>query len=268
MEAVQTAVVKDTVAILRLPTEVRIQIYRHLYTNQSVRANAFHYPMSEKLNDGPSGSISLQPQSRLIDLLLTCHTFHDEAIITFYSLINFRFEGQDSCEIHWSLTEVKASFPAYKSLTTSADLRSTRELVTSVSYQGNDANFIRQIGDIFPRLEHLDFDLSWDHLNADEPDFDQVMKYALANRDWGDAVKDALEQRFPDGMVHAVWDLQKTSKAQRGFQVLLHWRLAYRFVEFEGECDLDAWILHVRDPGGQSKNVYHIRQDPLFFEMG
>lgn len=61
-------------------------------------------------------------------------------------------------------------------------------------------------------------------------------------------MKDALEQRFPEGMVEAVFELQKmglssshgngggrVSGGTRGFRVLLHWRLAYRFVEFCGE---------------------------------
>lgn len=131
-------------------------------------------------------------------------------------------------------------------------------------YAGNDTTFIRGASTNFPSLKLLEFDLSWDHVGIDQTNFDRAMKQAIRNREWRHAVKDALEQRFPDGMVEAVFELQKM---RREFRVLLHWRLAYRFVEFAGECDLDEWVLHVRDPDGASGNVYDIRQDPMFYEM-
>lgn len=106
------------------------------------------------------------------------------------------------------------------------------------------------------------------------------MKHAIRNREWRHAIKDALEQRFPEGMVGAVFELQKMGRKERGFEMRLHWRLAYRFVEFVGGCDLDEWVLRVWDPekggggvggsvgeGRVVGNVYEIRQDPMFYEM-
>lgn len=253
-------------SLLKLPPEIRLQIYSHMFRGHTVKANAFHYPQQ----DGePQGHISLQPPSQLLNVLLVCRTIHDEAITVFYNLVRFRFERHSIDEINWSLTEVKAAFPAYQPLgSTNTGLASTRNLVRHVFYAGNDHVLIGDIGSVFPSLKSFEFDLSWDHLGVDQTNFDRAMRYAIRNRDWRHAIKDALEQRFPGGMVHAIWELQKSSQTQRGFSVLLHWRLAYRFIEFLGECELDEWILHVRDPEGNSKNVYEIRQDPLFFEMG
>lgn len=267
MEIVKQAspIVQDS-SLLKLPPEIRFQFYTHLFRGQTVRANACHYPQ----HDGePAGHISLQPPSSLLNVLLACRIIHDEAIVVFYNLVRFRFERHSIDEINWSLAEVEAAFPAYLPPgRTDTGLASTRNLVRYVFYTGNDHVLIRGIGSVFPNLKSFEFDLSWDHVGVDQTNFDRAMRYAIRNRDWRHAIKDALEQRFPDGMVHAVWELQKPSQAQRGFHVLLHWRLAYRFIEFLGECDLDEWILHVRDPEGNSKNVYDIRQDPLFFEMG
>ncbi|KAK5937149.1 hypothetical protein PMZ80_010690 [Knufia obscura] len=251
---------------LELPPEIRFQIYSHLFKGQTVTANAYHYPQ----NDGePPGHISLQPPTQLLNVFYTCRLIYSEAITVFYNLIRFRFERHSIDEITWSLAQVHASFPSYRPIgSTDKSLASTRHLVRHIFYAGNDHAFIRDVGKIFPNLKLFEFCLSWDHLGNDQINFDRAMKYAIRNREWRHAVKDALEQRFPDGMVRAVWELQKSSSTPRGFKVLLHWRLGYRFIEFLGECDLDEWILHVRDPEGASKNVYDIRQDPLFFEMG
>jgi len=252
--------------LLEMPLEIRFQIYDNLFKGQTVKANAYHYPR----HDGElQGQISLQPQSPLLNVLLACRFIHDEAIAVFYRLVGFRFERHSTDEINWSLTEVKAAFPVYRRIENSdARQESTRCLVRDVYYAGNDHHVVRNIGKVFPNLKSFELDLSWDHLGVDQTNFDRAMKYAIRNSEWRHAIKDALEQRFPDGMVHAIWELQRSSQAQRGFSVVLHWRLAYRFIEFLGWCELDEWILHVRDPEGTSKNVYDIRQDPLFFEIG
>lgn len=268
----------NTLTLLSLPPEVRLQIYSKLFRGSTVRANAYHYPQ----DDGSQGHISFQPQTPLLNVLLSCRTIHDEAIVSFYTLSQFKFERHSVDALNWSPAEIAACFPEYYPLTRRKEVSSTRNLVRYVHYAGNDAQLVRSVGSIFPNLVRFEFDLNWDHLGVDQTNFDRAMKYALRNREWRHAIKDALEYRFPDGMTRAVWDLQKTwrsdnedilvagveEKGGRCFQVMLLWRLAYRFVEFEGQCDLDEWVLKVWDPDGRSKNVYDIRQDPLFFEMG
>ncbi|KAJ9660203.1 hypothetical protein H2198_002709 [Neophaeococcomyces mojaviensis] len=264
-------------ALLTVPPEIRLQIYHHLFQGATVRANAFHYPQE----DGSLGHISLQPASPLLNILLSCRTIHNDATTSFYNLTRFKFERHSIDEINWSPHEISSCFPDYRPLTGPQKLFSTRNLVRHIHYAGNDASFIRTVADIFPNLELLEFDLNWDHLGNDQTNFDRAMKHAMRNREWRHAIKDALEQRFPDGMTRSVWDLQKMVRrseagsdeaegrrnGERRFRVVLLWKLAYRFVEFEGECDFDEWVLRVRDPEGTSKNVYEIRQDPLFFEM-
>lgn len=266
-------------SLLKLPTEVRLQIYQHLFSGQSVRANAFHYPQ----DDESSGRPSLQPLSPLINILLICRQIQSEAIVVFYSVVKLEFQRHSIDEINWSILEVKAAFPAYRtSLENSHVLANTRDLARYVSYAGNDQQLIRRVGSLFPNLKHFEFDLGWDHMGYDQTNFDRAMKFTIRHKEWRHAIKDALEQRFPDGMVHAVFELQKylshanlrtgtlsnsEVRSSQGFKVVLHWRLAWRFIEFMGECDLDEWILRVRDPDGTSKNVYDIRQDPLFYEM-
>lgn len=253
-------------SLLRIPPEVRFEVYSRLFRGQTVTANAFHYPQ----HDGElSGRISLQPRTPLLNVLLICRAIHDEAITIFYNVVRFRFQRHSIDEVNWPLTEVKLAFPSYRPIgRTDADLASTGNLVRHVYYAGSDHKLVGNISKIFPNLKSFEFDLGWDHLGMDQTNFDRAMKYAIRNREWRHAIKDALEQRFPDGMVHTIWDLQRSSPTQRGFSVLLHWRLAYRFIEFLGECEVDEWILRVRDPEANSKNVYDIRQDPLFFEIG
>lgn len=268
----------DDINLLNLPTEIRLQIYRCVFAGETLRANAFHYPLDD---EGNQGHISLQPQSKLLNVLLSCKQIYQEAIPRFYSLIRFRFERHSIDEINWSLEAVLDAFPTCWPLSLcgihSTTPSKTELLVQSIYYAGNDSTFIRGVEAQFPNLKTLEFDLSWDHVGIDQTNFDRAMKQAIRNREWRHAVKDALEQRFPDGMVEAVFDLQKRGLSTavggqggtfgRHFRVQLHWKLAYRFVEFCGECDLDEWVLHVRDPDGKSKNVYDIRQDPMFYEM-
>lgn len=264
--------------LLGLPAEIRLQIYHHLFAGETLRANAFHYPLDDQ---GTQGHISLQPPSPLLDVLLTCRQIYQEAVPRFYSLIRFRFERHSVDMINWSLEAVRDAFPIC-----TLDTRDTpgstpsnmmKCFVQNIYYAGNDSVFFRGVESQFPCLKLLEFDLSWDHVGMDQTNFDRAMKHAIRGREWRHAIKDAIAQRFPDGMVEAIFELQKrglSSKAGghggapgRSFRVLLHWRLAYRFVEFVGECDLDEWVLRVRDPDGTSKNVYEIRQDPMFYEM-
>lgn len=268
----------NEVTLLSLPTEIRLQIYQHLFAEQTLRANAFHYPLDDR---GSQGHISLQPPSPLLNILFACKQIYQEAIPRFYSLIKFRFERHSVDEINWSLESVLDAFPTCWPLSP-CDIHSTtpsktESLVQRIYYAGNDPQFMRGAESHFPSLKVLEFDLSWDHVGIDQTNFDRAMKQAIRNREWRHAIKDALEQRFPDGMVEAVFDMQKRGLSAaaggqggtfgRHFRVLLHWRLAYRFVEFYGECDIDEWVLHVRDPDGASRNIYDIRQDPMFYEM-
>ena len=255
---------------LKLPTEVRLQIYRHVFAECSVRANALHYLQ----DDGEAGRISLQPLSPLVDVFLVCRQIHVEAIPIFYNLVRFRFERHSIDEINWSVTEVRGVFPTYRAGSVEASLSSTSNLVQHVVYAGNDQQLIRMVGKVFPGLKCFEFDLGWDHLGVDQTNYDRAMKFLIRHREWRHAVKDALEQRFPDGMVHAVFDLQKQLRDRKddhgtvpSLRVVLHWQLAWRFIEFIGDCDLDEWVLRVRDSDGNSKNIYDIRQDPLFHEI-
>lgn len=55
---------------------------------------------------------------------------------------------------------------------------------------------------------------------------------------------------------------QQTEKEKPELTVVLIWKLGYRFVEFEGQCELLEWVLRVSNPESErgSEKVYEVRQ--------
>lgn len=255
--------------MLQLPVEIRLQVYHQTFVGTVVRANPRHYL-------GTNGAVvSLQKRARLVDIFLTCRAVYAEARVVFYSLAKFKFERYSTDDINWSLEEIENAFPELQPTDGYTVGINAREVVQEIYYAGSDARVMHQLPDLFPDLKTCEFDLDWDHLGSDQTNFDRAMKYAIRNREWRHAIEDALDQRFPDEMKAAIIELRNYLKDQQNqqktrtlFKVILHWRLAYRFVEFEGECDLAEWILRVRDPDGVSKNVYEIRQDEFTVSSG
>src|SRR5690349_18145725 len=84
----KTSVLQKSI-LLRLPPEIRFQIYRNLFKGQTVKANAFHYPRSDR---ELQGHILLHSSTSLLNVLLVCRTVHEEAITVLYHLVEFRFE--------------------------------------------------------------------------------------------------------------------------------------------------------------------------------
>lgn len=248
--------------LLALPIEIRLQIYQHLFIGRTVCTDAFHH-------ESTKAGTTIPPTSPL-NILLTCRQLHIEALPIFYSLVRFCFQRHNIYDDGSPAKDIESCFPLYEVTltpdTTHPPLRSTR-LVQQIYYAGTDPHFIRNLNVTFPALKSFEFDLGWDHVGADQTNFDHAMRRLIRHRDWRNAMKDALDQRFSGGMARAVFEIQKLGPT-RGFRFVLHWVLAWRFIDFVGECDLDEWILHVKDPAPDgSKNVYDIKQEPLFYEM-
>lgn len=269
--------------LLSLPAEIRCQIYRHLFINCCLRANAAHYPeigtpadIREEQHQFPPNTKrkNLQPPSPVVNIFLACRKLHREALPIFYSHVKFVFRRHSTDAINWNTNEVRACFPSHTAHDSKNDKSSNRhtiDLVRYVYYAGNEPAFVRTISHTFPSLKSFEFDLDWDHAPGDQTNFDYAIKYLKRHKEWQHIVKSAFEIRFPDGMARAVFDLQKQGPA-RGFPVTLHWRIGWRFLEFAGDCDLDEWCLQVynADLLGTDAHIpkHYFKQESMFYEMG
>lgn len=271
--------------LLTLPIEVRLQVFKYLFTGQAVRANAVHYSTLTAPEDAHADvrmhtdpiqprRTSLQPLSWMLNIILTCKQLHTEALPVFYSFVRFTFRRHSIDEINWRSDEVRACFPSYTTQMTAYDNAQSQRsinLVRRVFYAGNDPDLIRNVSTLFPALTSFEFDLDWDHSPGDQTNFDYAIKYLKRHKEWRTAIKDAVDQRFPNGMTRAVFDLQKQGPA-RGFPVTLHWRVGWRFLEFAGDTDLDEWVLRLYNADLIERvgllEKHYFKQDPIFHEMG
>lgn len=265
---------------LTLPTEVRLQVYRYLFEGQSVCASAVHFPNPEAQTDNskhvPTARkprVTLQPLSQVLNITFTCKQLHREALPAFYSYATFVFRRRCIDELIWTVDELRDCFPSYspwQSTFGDIDHQQSIRLVRRVFYAGNDPALIRNVAHVFPALTSFEFDLDWDHAPGDQTNFNYAIKYLKRHREWRNAIRDAVDQRFPSGMTRALFDLQKQGPA-RGFPVTLQWRIGWRFLEFAGTCDLDEWVLGLynADLIGQSGSLekHYFKQDPIYHEM-
>lgn len=193
---------------LDLPSEIRIQIYRYLFKDTSVRNYA-------------DWDEDWKPRlSAVVSILLTSKLCYGEARSTFYS--------QTTLHLKDSVT-LNDDTPSYNELRMM--LGQNAQQVRYIHYHGEDPKFVFQIQETFPSLKEFDMHLGEVFCHSDQLNFDRALRYILRYGDWKTAVKDALDERYGTGMRDAFARLRHLG-SRRGFRVTMHWFKAYRFIDF------------------------------------
>lgn len=195
-------------SFLNLPHEVRVLIYHHLFIDASVA-----------LGSNTSAPLVLAP---ILSILLSCRLCHDEANSIFYKLTTFHLKFPRQSEIE---------YPGPSLLKAQKRFGENARHVGHVCYYGKVPKLVDRLRDVLPNLKVFEMSLFYDFFHSDQTNFERAMRYALRYGEWKHAIQDALDHRFPTGMRDAVAVLRHMGP-DRGFQVKLHWRMGYRFVEF------------------------------------
>lgn len=259
-----------------LPAEVRLLIFKHLFAGVELRPVKWADVKHRNFVDNRDKFLLLP---HVHNILLVSSQIRDEALPALYQSSIFHFEGvshRSAILRVWPTRDMYGLFPKYS---TSAGERSTRELVRHISYTDRDVDFIRNPRALFPNLKLLEWDIGYDHLNSSWNDTitGSVLKHMQRNGNLRHTIKDYLERDYHStAIIHALFGLQKLGRERRGFEVAITWSLGYRYIRFDGTCDLDEWILKVHDAevdndkddaAVKDGKVYDIPQDPLFCEM-